>query len=57
MNEILEMQIKFKEELLRQYKRISDLSGMSDSTQEQTINRLLDELSKLYKQRRNGNNG
>ena len=57
MDEILEMQIKFKEELLRQYKRISDLSGMSDSTQEQTINRLLDELSKLYKQRRNGNNG
>lgn len=57
MDEILEMQIKFKEELLRQYKRISDLSGMSDATQEQTINRLLDELSKLYKQRRNGNNG
>lgn len=57
MDEILEMQIKFKEELLRQYKRISDLSGMSDATQEQTTNRLLDELSKLYKQRRNGNNG
>lgn len=56
MDEILEMQIKFKKELLRQYKRISDLSGMSDATQEQTINRLLDELSKLYKQRRNGNN-
>jgi len=57
IDEILEMQIKFKEELLRQYKRISDLSGMSDATQEQTINRLLDELSKLYKQRRNSNNG
>ena len=36
------MEIKFKEELLRQYKRISDLSGMSDRAQEKTINRLLD---------------
>lgn len=55
MDEILEMQIKFKEELLRQYKRISDLSGISDKSQEQTINRLLDELSELYKQRRGKN--
>ena len=35
------MEIKFKEELLRLYKRISDLSGMRDRTQEKTINRLL----------------
>lgn len=55
MDEILEMQIKFKEELLRQYKRISHLSGISDKSQEQTINRLLDELSELYKQRREKN--
>lgn len=51
MDELLEMEIKFKEELLRQYKRISDLSGMSDRTQEETINRLLDDLSELYKRR------
>lgn len=43
MDELLEMEIKFKEELLRQYKRISDLSGMSDRAQEETINRLLDD--------------
>lgn len=55
MDEILEMQIKFKEELLRQYKRISDLSGISDKSQEQTIDRLLGELSELYKQRRGKN--
>lgn len=55
MDEILEMQIKFKEELLRQYKRISDLSGISDKSQEQTIDRLLEELSELYKQRRGMN--
>lgn len=52
MDELLEMEIKFKEELLRQYKRISDISGMSDSTQEETINRLLDDLSELYKRRK-----
>ncbi len=52
MDELLEMEIKFKEELLRQYKRISDLSGMSDRAQEKTINRLLDDLSELYKRRR-----
>lgn len=51
MDELLEMEIKFKEELLRQYKRISDLSGMSDRAQEKTINILLDDLSELYKRR------
>lgn len=50
-DELLKMEIKFKEELLRLYKRISDLSGMSDRTQEETINRLLDDLSELYKRR------
>lgn len=57
MDEILEMQIKFKEELLRQYKVISDLSGMSNKAQEETIDRLLDELSELYKQRKDKDNG
>lgn len=52
MDEAIEMQIKFKEELLRQYKRISDLSGISETSQEETINRLLDELSELYKKKR-----
>ena len=44
MDEILEMQIKFKEELLRQYKVISDLSGMSNKAQEDTID-LQEEIS------------
>lgn len=52
MDEAIEMQIKFKEELLRQYKRISDMSGISETSQEETINRLLDELSELYKKKR-----
>lgn len=52
MDETIEMQIKFKEELLRQYKRLSDLSGISDASQEATVNRLLDELSELYKKRK-----
>ncbi len=52
MDETIEMQIKFKEELLRQYKRLSNLSGISDASQEATVNRLLDELSELYKKRK-----
>lgn len=52
MDDLLEREIKFKEELLRQYKRISDLSGISDRRQEKTINRLLDELSELYRKRK-----
>ena len=52
MDESIEMQIKFKEELLRQYKRISDISGISETSQEETVNRLLDELSELYKKKR-----
>lgn len=56
MDDILEMQIKFKEELLRQYKRLSDLSGISNASQQATINKLLDELAKLYEERRKQTN-
>lgn len=50
-DDILEMQIKFKEELLRQYQRLSEKSGISPSTQEETTNEILDNLSELYKKR------
>ena len=36
--------------LLSQYKRLSDLSGVSDSLQEKTIDEGLDELNKLEKE-------
>lgn len=45
------MRIKFLETLLRRYQRLSDLSGMSDRTQEETIDNILQELKKLYKKR------
>lgn len=49
--EIIEMRIKFVETLLRRYNEVSTKSGISTETQEETTNRLLDELSKLYKLR------
>ena len=52
MDEILENQIKYLEELARQYTRISEVSGMSTKQQEETMNRLLDSLSELYKKRK-----
>lgn len=36
--------------LLSQYKRLSDLSGVSDSRQERTIDEGLDELNKLKRE-------
>lgn len=52
MDEILEMRIKFLETLLNRYRQISEESGMSFRTQEDTIDRLLDELQELYNQRK-----
>lgn len=49
--EILEMRIKFIEALLKRYNEVSTKSGISLETQEETTNRFLDELRKLYKQR------
>jgi hypothetical protein len=36
--------------ILSQYKRLSDLSGVSDSLQEKTIDEGLDELNKLKRE-------
>lgn len=52
MDEILENEIKFNEELIRQYQRLSELSGISTKRQSETIDRILDTLSELYKKRR-----
>ena len=52
MDEILENQIKYLETLLKQYTKISELSGISDNRREETVNRILDKLSELYKLRK-----
>lgn len=52
MDEILENEIKFNEELIKQYQRLSELSGISTKRQSETIDRILDTLSELYKRRR-----
>ena len=51
MDELLEMRIKFLETLLKRYIEISDNSNISVRSQEETIDRILEELDKLYKQR------
>ncbi|MBO4906212.1 MAG: hypothetical protein J5486_04135 [Bacteroidaceae bacterium] len=53
MDEILEMQIKFREQILREYLRLSELSKANKRQVEQKVDELLDELQKLYKQRGN----
>ena len=52
MDEILEKRIEFLETLLTRYRQISDRSGISYRSQSDTIDEMLDELSKLYKQRK-----
>lgn len=52
MDELLEMRIKFLETLLKRYIEISDNSNISFRSQEETIDRILEELDKLYKQRK-----
>lgn len=52
MDEILEMRIKYLETLLKRYHEISEKSGISFKSQEETIDRLLKELQELYKQRK-----
>jgi hypothetical protein len=46
------MRIKFLEALLKRYNDISEKSGMSFKTQEETIDKLLKELEELYKKRK-----
>lgn len=45
------MRIKFLETLLKRYNEISEKSGIIFRSQEETIDSLLNELEKLYKQR------
>ena len=52
MDEILELRIKYLETLLRRYQEISEKSGISFESQEETTDRILDELAELYKQRK-----
>lgn len=52
MDDILENEIKFKENLLRTYLRLSEKSGISTRRQQETMDALLDDLSKLYKKRK-----
>ena len=51
-DEIDEMQIKFYEQLLRTYTEVSDKSGISKRSQEETADRILEKLSELYKKRK-----
>ena len=51
MDEFLEKRIKFKEELLRQYIELLKTKEGSDYNNP-TIDVMLEELSKLYKQRK-----
>lgn len=47
----IEMRIKFLETVLAQYTRISDKSNISFRSQSETIDKYLDELQKLYRER------
>ena len=47
----IEMRIKLLETLLARYNKISEGSGISFRSQEETIDNFLEELKKLYEQR------
>jgi uncharacterized coiled-coil protein SlyX len=47
----IEMRIKFLESILSQFTRISDLSNVCFESQSETIDKYLEELQKLYKER------
>lgn len=51
MDEALETRIRFLETLLKRYNEISEISGISFKSQEETIDKMLKELETLYKQR------
>lgn len=51
-DDILENRIKFLENLLRTYNRISDNSNISWHSREETVDKILDKLSELYKKRK-----
>lgn len=51
-DEILEQQIKFREELLRQYIEINKMRNGGKKSKNEVIDHALDELGKLYKRRK-----
>jgi len=51
MDEIVEMRIKFLEALLKQYFEITEKSGHKTKKRNENIDKMLEELHKLYKQR------
>lgn len=57
MDEILENEIKFKEQILKEYMRLSKIAVDSSRDYEHTIDAMLQELQELYKQRRKNAEG
>ena len=51
-DEINENRIKFIENILTTYLRVSDKSNISWKRREETLNEALDKLSELYKKRK-----
>ncbi len=51
-DDILEQQIKFQEELLRQYLEINKFRHGGKKSKNEVIDTALDELGKLYKKRK-----
>lgn len=51
-DDILENRIKFLENILKTYNRLSEESNVSWRSREETENEILDRLSKLYKKRK-----
>lgn len=51
-DDILEQQIKFREELLRQYIEINKMRNGGKKSKSEVIDHALDELGKLYKRRK-----
>ena len=51
-DDILEQQIKFREELLRQYIEINKIRNGGKQSKNEVIDHALDELGKLYKRRK-----
>ncbi|MBR1467334.1 MAG: hypothetical protein IJ606_01745 [Bacteroidaceae bacterium] len=52
MDDILEKQIRFYEELLRQYIEINKMRNGGEASKNEVIDHALDELGKLYKKRK-----
>lgn len=52
MDDILENQIRLKEQILKEYIRLSKSSEGNQRRFEATIDKMLDELGELYKRRK-----